>query len=68
MIRKLNIIALILTTIGGVLLIRFPPVSTMMTADGGGITSFRWDLVSSVVTLIFLAGCIVQLVAIIRAK
>jgi hypothetical protein len=68
MTRQLNIIGLLLTTIGGALLIRFPPIHTMMTADGGGITSFHLDFASAVSLLIFLAGFLVQLVAIIRAR
>ena len=66
--RTLNIVGLLLTTVGAALLVRYPPVSTMMTADGGGITSFHWDFVSSVAAAIFLAGFVVQLVAIVRAK
>lgn len=68
MIRKLNIIALILTTLGGVLLIRFPPLSSVWTASGNAITKFNLDLPSSIATLTFVAGAVVQLVAIVRAK
>lgn len=67
-VRTLNIIGLVLTTIGAALLVRFPPFFTMMTADGGGVTSFHWDALSSVATLAFLGGFVIQLIAIIRAS
>jgi hypothetical protein len=68
MIRALNIIALVLATIGAFLLVRFPPVRTMWTADGGTQNSFRWNRASAVAIGFFLAGFIVQLIAIILAE
>jgi hypothetical protein len=68
MLRKLNILGFILTSIGGLLLLRFSPVMISTTADSDGKPFFDWNVLSVSAVLIFLAGTILCLIVLIRSK
>jgi hypothetical protein len=66
--RKLNILGFVLTTFGGLLLLRFSPVAISTTADSDGKPFFDWNVFSVSAVVIFVAGSILSLIALIRSK